>query len=74
MAAFRGSNSGVDVSAASTFRFQRRGHAETFCAASGGRHTLRSHGLGIILALHSDGVSDGGHSVDVMKKWRKGFC
>ena len=43
MAAFRGSNSGVDVSAASTFRFQRRGHAETFCAASGGRHTLLRH-------------------------------
>jgi len=37
-------------------------------ATSGGAHTLRCHDLGMILAWHRDGVSDGGHSADVMKK------
>jgi len=40
---------------------------EALRAASGGGHTLRSYDLEMILVLHSDGVSDGGHSVDVMK-------
>ena len=36
-------------------------------AASGGGHTLRFRELGMILAWHRNGVSDGGHSADVMK-------
>jgi hypothetical protein len=36
-------------------------------------HTLRSHDLEMILALHSDGVSDSRHSADVMKKEGEGF-
>ena len=39
-------------------------------AASGGGHTLRCHDLGMILAWRRSGVSDGGHSADVMKKVR----
>jgi hypothetical protein len=59
------------------FSFSKNGLRGAFgsvCTASGGGRTLRSHDLGIILALHRDGVSDGEHSVDVIKKWRKGFC
>jgi hypothetical protein len=36
--------------------------------ASGGGHTLRSHDLGMILAWHGNGVSDGEHSANVMKQ------
>jgi hypothetical protein len=37
------------------------------CAAPGGGHTLCSHDLGMILALHNDGVCDGAHWLIVMK-------
>ena len=43
-------------------------------AASGGGHTLRCHDLGMILAWRRSGVSDGGHSADVMKKSQGSDC
>ena len=41
-------------------------------ATSGGGHTLRCHDLGMILAWHRNGASDGEHSADVMNK--DGWC
>ena len=43
-------------------------NAEERLAASGAGHTLRCCDLGMILALLNDGVCDGGHSTDVMKR------
>jgi hypothetical protein len=37
-------------------------------AASGDGHTLRCCDLGMILAWHGNGVCDGGHSANVMKR------
>ena len=46
--------------------------AEAFCAASGGVARASLPRSGMILASHSDGVSDRRHSADVMKKERQG--
>jgi len=41
-------------------------------AASGDGRTLRCHDMGMILAWRRNGVSDGGHSADVMKSGKCG--
>jgi hypothetical protein len=59
---------GASVFSASGFQIADRRLLSEAPAASGGEHTLRSYDLGMILAWHGNGVCDGGHSADVMKR------
>jgi hypothetical protein len=77
MAVSRGSPLGIIASDFSSFWFSNsrwKAVLQKRCATSGGGYTLRSRDLEMILAWHNDGVSDGRHSADVMKKEREGFC